>query len=784
MFQLRRIGVSFTVVASLLALTISPVAAVDPTEEVRLADGTLLPPAPDGALQPSIHAQMQAEHESVEMSLSEGSTPTTKLSSPTATSGSEGSITSASDDEGSALGEETGSAAYTGPAGALPNGLRREVLGFLPYWMLDSRLSSLRYDRVSTIAYFGIPVQKDGYLYRGPSSNPYIGWTAWKSSAMTDVINKAHARGVRVVPTITMMAWNGDYTPMSTLLNTSSYRTRLVNEVVGMIRDRNADGVNVDFEPVPSSLRSQFTSFVRQLKQGLVNAGVRNYVTVDTMAGAATWSTGYDVAGLSASGAADALMVMAYDFSWSGSARAGGVAPISSPYILDASSALADHLEIVHPSKIIWGIPYYGRTWPTQTDKLNSLTCRATSPPTCPDSKVTAPGASAAYTYTGAKSHAATYGRRWDATGQVPWYAWYDSANTTWRQGYYDDPQSLRAKYDMVIRNNVAGIGIWALLMDAGTNDLNNVILDRFVKIDTRIAGGDRFATAAKISAAHFQPGVPVAFVATGDQFPDALAGGAAAAKAGGPILLVQRDSVPSVTATELSRLKPARIVVLGGTGAVSDTVRSALGAYTSGGVTRIGGADRFVTAAAISGTYFGAGVPVVYVATGSDFPDALGGGAAAARGGGPVLLVKHGGIPAATANELGRLKPGKIVVLGGSGVISGAVESALGAYAPQVVRLAGADRYGTAVAISKSGFAADAPSTVFVAAGASFPDGLSAAVAAKLRGAPLLLVPADRLPGEVAAELLRLNPSTVVVLGGTGVVSSTVVASIRALWP
>ncbi len=80
-----------------------------------------------------------------------------------------------------------------------------------------------------------------------------------------------------------------------------------------------------------------------------------------------------------------------------------------------------------------------------------------------------------------------------------------------------------------------------------------------------RIAGTGRYDTAAAVSASFFDPGVPVAYVATGLSFPDALAGGAAAAATGGPVLLVDRVAVPAATATELERLRPGRIVVLGG---------------------------------------------------------------------------------------------------------------------------------------------------------------------------------------------------------------------------
>ncbi len=92
----------------------------------------------------------------------------------------------------------------------------------------------------------------------------------------------------------------------------------------------------------------------------------------------------------------------------------------------------------------------------------------------------------------------------------------------------------------------------------------------------TRLAGADRYATAAAISAATFANGAPVAYLATGANFPDALAGAVAAARAGGPLLLTTTDVLPTPTANELHRLAPGRIVVLGSSGVVSFAVAHA----------------------------------------------------------------------------------------------------------------------------------------------------------------------------------------------------------------
>uniref|UniRef100_UPI00301A2AE0 cell wall-binding repeat-containing protein n=1 Tax=Microbacterium sp. USHLN186 TaxID=3081286 RepID=UPI00301A2AE0 len=93
---------------------------------------------------------------------------------------------------------------------------------------------------------------------------------------------------------------------------------------------------------------------------------------------------------------------------------------------------------------------------------------------------------------------------------------------------------------------------------------------------------------------------------------------------------------------------------------------------------TRLSGASRYETSAAISKASFGAGVPVAYVANGATFPDALSGAPVAGMNKGPVLLVAAGSIPDAISAELKRLKPKKIVILGGAGAVSSSVENQL----------------------------------------------------------------------------------------------------------
>lgn len=290
----------------------------------------------------------------------------------------------------------------------------------------------------------------------------------------------------------------------------------------------------------------------------------------------------------------------------------------------------------------------------------------------------------------------------------------------------------------------------------------------------TRIAGADRFATAAKMSELRSPDGADTAYVATGRAFADALAGGPAADVGGATVLLVEKDSIPPSTRAELQRLSPDNIVVFGGAGAVSDTVLAQLDELTDGSATRLAGDKRYGTAAAISAATFSPPVPVVYIANGEGFADALAGGAAGSLNDGPVLLVTEDAIPAETDAELRRLLPRSIVILGGTAAVSAAVESSLRTYTVPVLvsRAAGDDRYATSVALSEATFP-DGAERVYLSTGRNYPDALAGGPVAASGPGPLLLVPGTCVPGSVMAEIARLGASSIVLLGGSGAVSS-----------
>ncbi len=293
-----------------------------------------------------------------------------------------------------------------------------------------------------------------------------------------------------------------------------------------------------------------------------------------------------------------------------------------------------------------------------------------------------------------------------------------------------------------------------------------------------RIAGSDRFSTSAQVSSAIYAAGTgagtgPVVHVASGVNFPDALSASAAAAAVGGPLLLTLPGAIPEPILTELARLKPQAIVVVGGTGSITDDVYRQLAALAPK-ISRESGADRYATSRAILQNAFGSRtVTSVFVATGANFPDALVAGSAAGYQNGPLLLVNGaaGSLDPESAAAIRALAPARIYLVGGPNSISAGIQSDLeGLGAAQVLRLAGSARYATAQAVNAAVFPfAD---EAFVANGNGFPDALSISAAAGMLGSPLLLAPTDCIPaGEVADATLR-GVSTYWAVGGPSVLS------------
>jgi putative cell wall-binding protein len=273
----------------------------------------------------------------------------------------------------------------------------------------------------------------------------------------------------------------------------------------------------------------------------------------------------------------------------------------------------------------------------------------------------------------------------------------------------------------------------------------------------TRTDGIDRFAVSAGVSQARFATvpadGVPIVDVSNGLNYPDALSAGPAAIKNGGVLLLVTPTAIPAPIATELTRLRPQRIVVVGGPGSVSDGVLHQLDAYVtgpSGKAERLSGIDRFEASRNLArATFLADGAPTVFIATGNNYPDALSAGPAAGSIGAPVILVDglapH--LDSATKKLLQDLGTTSVDIVGGIASVSGGIQEDLVALvgADKVTIFGGATRYDNAAQLGATFFRYT--DTAFFATGTNFPDALSAAALAGFEHAPIDLVQPSCIP-------------------------------------
>lgn len=290
-------------------------------------------------------------------------------------------------------------------------------------------------------------------------------------------------------------------------------------------------------------------------------------------------------------------------------------------------------------------------------------------------------------------------------------------------------------------------------------------VTDPGIEVD-RVFGDSRYTTAVEISKKAYPGTAPIVYIGTGLNYPDALAGGPAAAFDGGPLLLVAPDSVPAAVAAEIARLAPAKIVVIGGTPSVSEAAYAQLSGMAAE-IERISGPDRYATSRALVESVFGeSGAPLVYVATGQIFPDALSAGAPAGASGAPIVLVNGsaGSLDQATADLLESLGTTEIKVLGGTGTVSEGVFADLGEIAT-ATRFAGNSRYETARLINADAF--ESADRVFLATGLNFPDALAGSAWAGSIDAPLYVVPGTCISQDLRDDIDDLGATRVTLLGG-----------------
>jgi len=314
--------------------------------------------------------------------------------------------------------------------------LSRKVFGWHPYWASASAYLSYDYNLLTHLSYFSYETDTVTGGYK-----TIYGWD------QTPIIDYAHQRGVKVLLTVTNFGTAANHA----ILRDTLKQIKMIQTITSLLKSRNGDGVNFDLELVSLAHRSDLVAFMGRAAKAIRAELPGAEISMATPA--VDWNGSWDLPALA--GICDYLIVMGYDYYWSGSATAGPVSPMAGESY-NVTRSVDTYLSAGVPSqKLLLGIPWFGYNWPVTSSVR----------------KATATGKATSLTSVAADALALTYGKTFDQTTKVPWISFKDGSNN-YRQIWYDDGTSYPIKFDLVNNRNLAGIGIWALSYENGKQDL------------------------------------------------------------------------------------------------------------------------------------------------------------------------------------------------------------------------------------------------------------------------------------------------------------------------
>ena len=315
------------------------------------------------------------------------------------------------------------------------------VAGYHPYWTGDSWRTS-PWDVLDEVYYFEIDAGADGGLA------DMRGWP----ELGRPLLERARAEGVRVVPTVSVH----DAAVFAELFAQPSRVARLVEELIVLVgATPGLGGLHLDFEvfePVALDVRDGYTAFVARLDRRMAEADPS--LSLSAFALAFDDDDVYNERALAE--ITDFLVVQGYDFHSRAEPRAGPVAALAGWGRLNWQSVLDRFLGFGVPArKIVMAVPLYGYEWPVVSDAPGAETrAEAVEIPLAPADDVV-PELPRAF------EQASRYGVRRDPASGSPYYTFQDS--TGWHQRWFEDAESLRAKYKFVRENGLGGVALFPL---------------------------------------------------------------------------------------------------------------------------------------------------------------------------------------------------------------------------------------------------------------------------------------------------------------------------------
>lgn len=326
-----------------------------------------------------------------------------------------------------------------------------EVVGFLPYW-LQSKAKDSYDSEVTTLAYFALILNPDGTIQEQVNAREQEpGWTTLHKEAVSKRLASAKDNGQKLSLVVQM---SGEKSIAKLISDPEVNGKRIVAEVEPIFAQYGFSDLNVDIESFAEAspaARAQFTQLVQTISNE-VDALKLGTVSLDMSPSAVVKPFIYDAVELGR--IVDKVVLMAYDYHYTGSYIAGAVAPldgIGGVAEFDVRAGLAEAMKTIPRKKIILGIPLYGYMWETLDDRAGA--------PTIPGSGMSM----SSKIVSDLLKTCTNCGQGTEALAAEPWITYPAPDQGVTKQIFYSDERAVQGKVELAKNTQIAGVALWAL---------------------------------------------------------------------------------------------------------------------------------------------------------------------------------------------------------------------------------------------------------------------------------------------------------------------------------
>lgn len=327
----------------------------------------------------------------------------------------------------------------------------RQVIGFLPYWNINQDLE-IDFDAVDQLIYFNLMVDINGdTITYGDEGG---GWFMYNSPALSPWLKKAKEKNKKTL--LCIASFSAEV--MFQIAEDEGKQDKVIKTIINGIKEKGFDGVDIDFEYFEQyhhqGFGKNFNNFLSRLRKELDKIDEELILSVDIYPKAIIEDHPYELKEMNE--IIDQLIIMAYDFTQSGSYNAGPVAPIRTDSSLNEE--IRDNYSImqtlesaeakIDKEKLVLGIPLYGYKWRTYDSEHRSETYPGI-------------GSMASYSVMKELIKEKDLTINWDLLAQSPWTT-YQEGNTIY-QIYFENIESLKSKFGLAKKHQLKGIAFWAL---------------------------------------------------------------------------------------------------------------------------------------------------------------------------------------------------------------------------------------------------------------------------------------------------------------------------------